>query len=190
MGWNRYSTTPQGWGVTGNASQLEPSRSTQLVRAEISGPQVWTIRLQSTGPAEFRIVTGNGQASEQTSQVVNGRSWATVVGETVEVNATNLGASAVGVSASVAPGNGQTGAAATASSSSLTLAAGLATSIPASGRQFAIVHNDSGGHIYIQNDGVDVVRISHEDSYRLDYAGAFELWSGSGGVVTVTEFWA
>jgi hypothetical protein len=190
MGWEKFSTTPVGFGVPGGGATLPAlTGRSQLVRVETQAPQVWCVRLQSTGYAQFAFTIGNGQTSQSLSYTVNGSQFVNVIASTLEVDAINTGASAVVVSASAAPANGPDRSPDVVTNTTKTLVAGVAQTIIASGRAYALVHNNTGAAMSVRVNSLDIAQVANTATYRVDYAGAFQIYSGTGGNVNVAEFW-
>lgn len=190
MGWNTFSTTPKGYGVTGGSARLAAGATSQLVKASVEGPVVWCVTLVADTSATFTIDAGCGQSAQTITQTVRGgRCYLSIVAEEVQVNAT-AGAATSNVSAAVAPDNGPNGSPATAVSAALTLTAATTTTIPATGRQRATIHNNTGGVLQVQVNSVDLYRMANQTTIDLVYSGAFQLRPASTGAVSVVEFFA
>ena len=187
MGWERFSTTPQGYGVTGGAARLSAGQRVQVIACQIGGPAIWCLVLQSDNACTFQIDAGNGQAVQTITQAVKGgRHYLTVVAEAVTVNA-QAGAAACAIYASAAPDNGPQGSPTTAAAQALTLVAATVTAIEASGRVKALIHNNTAAALTVLINGVDCYRIAAAGTLELNWAGAFELLSTPGGSVNVVE---
>lgn len=188
MSWNRFSTTPNGYGVTGGSARLTAGQSSQLVKAGIGGPATWCITLQSDTSSTFVIDAGCGQSlTTHTIVVKGGRSYLTIVAEEVQVNAT-AGTSTAQVFAAAAPDNGPQGAPTTAVGTSLTLTGGVTTAFPASGRVRLTVHNNTTGDLQVQVGGVDAYRVAAQGTVDFAWTGAIGLRPATTGVVNVVEY--
>jgi len=190
VGWDKFSTTPHGWGVTGGNAQLAASGGrSQLVRCEVAAPQIWCVRLTSTALVNFYFTVGNGQASQAFTVSVNGSQFVNIVASSLEIDAQNNNASSCTATASAAPANGPDRAPDTATNATRTLAAGVAQTVLSSGRAYAIIHNDTATTLQIRINSLTFANVAAQGNYRLDYAGAFQLFSVAGGNVNVAEFW-
>jgi len=188
MGWQQYSTTPKGYGVTGGAANLAAQSRSQLVKCEVGGPQVWSVQLvATTGTAIFEVLAGNGQASQTYSFTVTaGRQFVTVCAEAVEVNAFSI--AGANVFASAAPANGPDRAPDLATCTTLALAIGVPQTIGASGRLYALIHNNTAATLSIRVNGVEMYSGAAQSTVRVDYAGAITVQATAAGNVTVGEF--
>lgn len=190
MGWDKFSTTPVGWGVTGGSATLAASGGrSQLVRAETGAPQLWCVRLTSTALVQFAFTVGNGQSAQTFTVSVNGSQFVNVVASQLDVDALNNNATTATATASAAPANGPDRSPDTATNATRTLAAGVQTTVLASGRAYAIIHNDTAATVQIRINSLTIANLAAQGNYRLDYAGAFQLFSTPGGNVNVAEFW-
>ena len=190
MSWDKFSTTPVGWGVTGGSATLAASGGrSQVVRAETAAPQIWCVRLTSTALVQFAFTVGNGQSAQAFTVSVNGSQFVNVIGSTIDVDALNNNAFAASVTASAAPANGPGRSPDTATNATRALVAGVPQTVLASGRTFAIIHNDTAAVLQVRVNSLTFANIAVQGNYRLDYAGAFQLFSAAGGNVNVAEFW-
>lgn len=190
MSWDKFSTTPVGWGVTGgNATLTATGGRSQLVRAEVAAPQIWCVRLQSSALVQFAFTVGNGQSAQTFTVSVNGSQFVNVVGSTLDVDALNNNAFTATASASAAPANGPGRSPDTATNATRVLVAGVPQTVLASGRTYAIIHNDTAAVLQIRVNSLTFANVAAQGNYRLDYAGAFQLFSAAGGNVNVAEFW-
>jgi HD superfamily phosphodiesterase len=138
---------------------------------------------------QFAFTIGNGQSAQLATYSVNGTQFVNVIASTLEVDAINNNASTATASASAAPANGPDRSPDTSTNATRVLAAGVQQTVLASGRAYAIIHNDTAAALQVRINSLTFANIAAQGNYKLDYSGAFQLFSTTGGSVNVAEFW-
>lgn len=187
MGWTTYQGGS--WGSAGAALSTTSSSPVQLVRLNLLVPEVLVLELRSSGPADFTIRAGTGNATSSRTIRVDGRAEIHQVGETLLVDAIGTSSSSVDVSASVAGGSPQASPPSSSSSSSNVIAALGTLSIAASGRRRIILHNSGANAATVNMGGFPAYALAAGATLDLDYAGALTVSSTAGTTVAVHELY-